>query len=244
LVQKEPFSWGLEEAEYTGESATGYWRRLEDGMKFELSPGTLLYGEIVKEYRGEGKSQRRVVGVHVIDGLVLGGEDIRALHFMERHAHLRLFIHSMNKSSRSDFVKLRLKAVYKLEDLNPAFQRCNPNMIKGGGGSPRLTYELPDPEPDSLPRFFQPTGMMFFRTVRDPFMMALSKSQQRKYWFNTVTKQSVFELPQESVARFGDSYRSRLVWIWEGGAGVHVALPPPSDGLTRLELDRFVDSKR
>ena len=45
---------------YRLETASGYWRRLEDGLKFELAPNTLLYGEIVKEYRGEGKSQRRV----------------------------------------------------------------------------------------------------------------------------------------------------------------------------------------
>ena len=65
---------------------------------------------------------------------------------------------------------------------------------------------------------------MFYRTVREPFMMALSKSAQRKYWFNTITKQSVFELPPESVARFSESHRSRIVWYWEGGAGVHQGL--------------------
>ena len=36
------------------------WNRLRDDMKFELSPGTLIYGEIVKEMRGEARSQRRV----------------------------------------------------------------------------------------------------------------------------------------------------------------------------------------
>ena len=223
--------------------ASGFWRRLEDGLKFELAPNTLLYGEIVKEYRGEGKSQRRVVGVHVIDGLVLGGEDIRHLHFMERHAQLRLFLHTMTKNSRSDFVKLRLKTVYKLEDLAPLYHRCQPLMLKGAGAVHRLAYQMPEPESDGQSRFFAPTGVMLLRTVREPFMMALSRSQQRKYWFNTATKDAVFELPQESVATFGDGHRGRLVWAWEGGGGVHPALAP-AGGLTRQQLDKFVDSRR
>ena len=229
---------------YRLEAATNCWRRLEDGVKFELAPNSLLYGEIVKEYRGEGKSQRRVTGLHVIDGLVLGGEDIRGLHFMERHAQLRLFIHTMNKNSRSDFIKLRLKTVYKLEDLEPVFQRCTPLMLKGAGSSHRLAYELPQTEADGQPRFFQPTGLMFFRTVREPYMMALSRSQQRKYWFNTATNQSVFELPEDSVARFSDTFQTKAVWGWEGGAGVHPALAPAPGGLTRQEVATFLDTRR
>ena len=228
---------------YRLESGSGYWRRMEDGLKFELAPNTLLYCEIVKEYRGEGKSQRRVVGVQVIDGLVLGGEDIRTLHYMERQAQLRLFLHTMHKASRSDFVRLRMKAVYKLEDLAPIYQRCTPLMLKGGGSSHKLAYELPDLELGGQPRFMEPRGLMFLRTVREPFMMALSKSQQRKYWFNTHTKEAVFELPQESVGTFGDTYRSRLTWGWEGGAGVHPGLPPAPSGLTRAEVERFVLSR-
>ena len=231
---------------YRLETASGYWRRLEDGLKFELAPNTLLYGEIVKEYRGEGKSQRRVTGVHIMDGFVLGGEDISGLHFMERHNQLRLFLHTMHKASRSDFVKLRLKTVYKVEDLGPLFSRCSPLMLKGGGSSPRLAYQMPDSEIDGHQRFFQPTGIMFLKTVKDPFMMAVSKSQQRKYWFNTATKESVFELPQESVARFADVHRSRLLWGWEGGVGVHPAIPPgPSPAtLTRSQVEEFIEHKR
>ena len=37
--------------------------------KFELASGTLLYGEVVEEKRGEARSMRRVMAFHVI-GLV------------------------------------------------------------------------------------------------------------------------------------------------------------------------------
>ena len=229
---------------YMLDPANMFWKRLDDQLRFELSPNTLIYAEVVKEFRGEGKSQRRVVSVQVIDGILLGGEDISSMHFMERHAQLRLFIHTMNKNSRSDFIKLRLKTIYKLEDLQPIFDKCDLKMIKGGGGSPRLVYELGEPEMDGLSRYFQPTGIMFYRTVREPYMMALSKSAQRKYWFNTVTKQSVFELPLDSVARFDEAHRHRVVWHWEGGGGVHSDLPQGGGGITRQDVERFVGSRR
>ncbi len=73
--------------------------------------------KVVTELRGEGKSQRRVTAVHVIDVLYLGGEDLRRLHFMERQKQAALFLRVVNKSSRSDLVRMRMKAVFKLEVL-------------------------------------------------------------------------------------------------------------------------------
>ena len=78
---------------------------------------TLAVNQVVTELRGEGKSQRRVTAVHVIDVLYLGGEDLRRLHFMERQKQAALFLRVVNKSSRSDLVRMRMKAVFKLEVL-------------------------------------------------------------------------------------------------------------------------------
>ena len=36
------------------------WEKVGDDLKFDLSPGTLIYGEVVKEMRGESRSQRKV----------------------------------------------------------------------------------------------------------------------------------------------------------------------------------------
>lgn len=230
---------------YLLDQTSNFWRRLEDMVRFELSPDTLLYGEIVTEYRGEGKSQRKVKAVHIIDGFRLGGEDISKKHFMERHDLIKLFLHTMNKNSRNDYVKLRLKSVYKLDDLGPLYSSCSPKMLKGSSCAPRLVHELPDLETDGLPRYFQPSGVMLLKTVRDPFMMAVSRSQQRKYWFNVITRESKFEMPVESVAHFPDSLASRLVWQWEQGGGVSHHLPPPARGsLTRGDVDMFVSKMK
>jgi hypothetical protein len=69
----------------------------------------------VTELRGEGKSQRRMTAVHVIDVLFLSGDDMRRLHFMERQKQAALFLKVMNKPSRTDLVRMRMKSVFKLE---------------------------------------------------------------------------------------------------------------------------------
>ena len=48
------------------DKSSNFWRRFDDMVKFELSPNTLLYGEVVTEFRGEGKSQRKVKSVHLV----------------------------------------------------------------------------------------------------------------------------------------------------------------------------------
>lgn len=243
-VTERSFILGLGRTKVLMLDRSNFWRRMDDLVKFELSPNTLLYGEIVTEYRGEMKSQRKVKNVHIIDGFCLGGEDISQRHFMERHELLGLFLHTMNKNSRNDYVKLRLKTVYKLEDLGPLYHNCNLKILKGKS-APSLVHEMPDVDGDGVARYFQPTGIMFYKTVRDPFMMALSRSQNRKYWFNTVSREARFELPVESVASSAETHCSRLLWPWDAGTAVHPHLPPASSsGLTRADMDNFVNKLR
>lgn len=52
----------------------------------ELVRDTLLYGELVQELRGEGRSQKRSTALHIIDAIVLGGVDVSQLHLKERLA--------------------------------------------------------------------------------------------------------------------------------------------------------------
>jgi cap1 methyltransferase len=60
------------------------WCKVEG---LELSPDTLLYGEIVKELKGEGRSQRKVSTLHIIDAISLGGIDISGEHLTSRYVN-------------------------------------------------------------------------------------------------------------------------------------------------------------
>ena len=96
----------------------------------------------------------------------------------------------------------------------------------------------------SLPRYFVPTGVLLFRLVRPPFMMAMSRSAGRKYWFNTVTRESLFECPPRAAPDFAASFASRLHWAW--APGVRVApqqeVPPgaPPPDPKALQGDHFL----
>ena len=226
------------------DKSSNFWRRFDDMVKFELSPNTLLYGEVVTEFRGEGKSQRKVKSVHIIDGFCLGGDNISKKHFMERHEDIKLFIQSITKNSRNDYVKLKLKNVYKLEDLKPLYKNCSLKILKGKC-APMLVHELNEMEPDGLPRYFQPSGVMLFKIVRDPWMMALSKKANRKYYFNTVKGESNFETPEDSVAGSTEGPGARLVWFWENGAGLNPHVQPQHlSGITKDHVESFVNRKR
>jgi cap1 methyltransferase len=65
------------------------WFKIEN---LELSPETLLYGEVVKELKGEGRSQRKVSTLHIIDAISLGGIDISGEHLTLRYIH-SLLVH-------------------------------------------------------------------------------------------------------------------------------------------------------
>ena len=59
------------------------WTQVKD-VKMELPRNTLLEVEFVEEYEGKSLNQRAVKTVHIVDGLVLAGKDIRNLLYNDR----------------------------------------------------------------------------------------------------------------------------------------------------------------
>lgn len=68
---------------YKYELASGKWTQVT-GVGLELSPDTLVYGEIVPELIGQQRRQRKISVFHIIDGYILGGINISHLHYTER----------------------------------------------------------------------------------------------------------------------------------------------------------------
>merc|ERR1719262_1044793 len=88
---------------YTPSSRGGYtWVRTNNSLKFEFPAGTLVYGEVVEEKRGEANSMRRVTGFHIIDALYLGNEDVRSADFKARNEMIRGFCRAMNKPTERE----------------------------------------------------------------------------------------------------------------------------------------------
>ncbi|KAM3861158.1 cap-specific mRNA (nucleoside-2'-O-)-methyltransferase 1 [Diretmus argenteus] len=201
------------------------WRKLEC-FKLELPRDTLLSVEIVQELKGEGKAQRRINAVHLLDALILNGTDVRDQHFNQRIQMAEKFVKAVSKPSRPDMNPIRVKEVYRLEEMEKIFVRLEMKVTKSSGGVPRLSYTGRDD------RHFLPTGLYIIKTVNEPWTMACSKNSKKKFFFNKITKESTYDLPPNSVAPFHVCHSERLFWAWVDGVIVH-------DSQTRMDPEKL-----
>uniref|UniRef100_A0A8C5L309 Cap-specific mRNA (nucleoside-2'-O-)-methyltransferase 1 n=1 Tax=Jaculus jaculus TaxID=51337 RepID=A0A8C5L309_JACJA len=185
------------------------WVKLD--LKTELPRDTLLSVEIVHELKGEGKAQRKISAIHILDVLILNGSDVREQHFNQRIQLAEKFVKAVSKPSRPDMNPIRVKEVYRLEEMEKIFVRLEMKLIKGSGGTPKLSYTGRDD------RHFVPTGLYIVRTVNEPWTMGVSRSSQKKFFFNKQTKNSTYDLPADSIAPFHICYYGRLFWEWADG---------------------------
>ncbi|XP_078225208.1 cap-specific mRNA (nucleoside-2'-O-)-methyltransferase 1 isoform X3 [Callithrix jacchus] len=209
------------------------WVKLD--LKTELPRDTLLSVEIVHELKGEGKAQRKISAIHILDVLVLNGTDVREQHFNQRIQLAEKFVKAVSKPSRPDMNPIRVKEVYRLEEMEKIFVRLEMKIIKGSSGTPKLSYTGRDD------RHFVPMGLYIVRTVNEPWTMGFSKSFKRKFFYNKKTKDSTFDLPADSIAPFHICYYGRLFWEWGDGIRVHDSQKPQDqDKLSKEDVLSFI----
>lgn len=211
------------------------WMRVD--TRLELPPDTLVYAELVTEHRGEHKAQRKLTTLHLIDGLILNGKDIRNLHIVERHGYLKKFASALNKTSRPDLAPIRCKELYKFETLEDilAPPRLHYRLMKGGPVPKRVFTEVEgDSDRDTF--YTVPTALLLLKATKEPWMMAFSRSRGRKYWFNTLTRQATFDCQKEVIAPFRSSYGGGVVWWWDNGVQVLESEEPTRGKLNRVDI--------
>ncbi|XP_054724834.1 cap-specific mRNA (nucleoside-2'-O-)-methyltransferase 1-like [Uloborus diversus] len=185
------------------------WKKIEATL--ELPANTLFYGEFVYELKGENRAQRKILCLHIIDAISIGGKDVRKRHYKDRMIQAEKLVKAVSKPSKKDYTSLRVKTVFDLHLVREVFAKLALKFIKNSQ-VPRLCFDL-DNE-----RHILPTGLLIFRTVVDPWVVAFSKTQQRIYFFNKKDKTSVFERIEGASADFLTSFSKRLFWDWESGA--------------------------
>ncbi|XP_053687251.1 cap-specific mRNA (nucleoside-2'-O-)-methyltransferase 1-like [Sabethes cyaneus] len=107
----------------------GDWYPLKD-VPLELPPRTLIYGEIVMELQGEGKSPIFEQAFHIIDAIVLGGEDIRKRSLPERSTMCKKFAEALSKPHKT--MPVRCKKLVALADLDNFFMQSLQNHTLDG----------------------------------------------------------------------------------------------------------------
>jgi cap1 methyltransferase len=190
------------------------WQSLQS-ISIEMSPETLLYAEIVREYINEGKSQVVMNSIHIIDAIVLGGKDIRQLPLEKRNKICQKFAKALNKPHPcivNQNAPIRCKRLFKLADLERFFDLLIVRKLKDS--TKKLGYNVGDKQNE---RFYVPRGLLLLDEVRSDKIRCLS-SQNRIYYYDKRTKQAKYaeQLPDmEKYASFKNSYTNRLIWKWE-----------------------------
>lgn len=188
------------------------WELVE--TPFEVQPRSIFFGQIVYEFYGEGRTIQRVAALHIIDGICLGGIDIRRRPFRERVSMCDKYARSLNKPYRKErtFGALRSKPFFPLRDLDEFFAEMRRYVLKDN--SKRFGYALDDN------KFFVPGGLLLFRELTTNYVSAHSRSRNQLYYFNVKNKESYYkdQIPSkkalEIFASFRYSYWGRLLWKW------------------------------
>lgn len=218
----------------------GKWKKLdEDNIHVELPSKTLIEVEFVQELKGEGTGQKRLMTVHAVDALFLYGNDVRKLHFTERIEKLRRFVKSITKTTRPNLTPIIVPFIYRLEHIGEIFNRLEFKRVKGSS-VPRLCYMPPDRRDE---RCFLPSGVCILKTVKEPWTIALSRSANRKYFYNLKTKTSTFEAPPDSVASVRDCKLSSYRWDFEVGVKIHPdqTFEPDNDKISRDNIINHIN---
>ncbi|RWS25808.1 cap-specific mRNA (nucleoside-2'-O-)-methyltransferase 1-like protein [Leptotrombidium deliense] len=177
-------------------------------MELQLPAETLVYGEKVKEVRGEGEAQRHKVTFHIIDALFLGGIDVRLEKFDERISMINKLVKAVTKTSIVDRTSVRIKKVYDLVEIHELFDDFEMKEMKSGIIRERLCHRVKDAW------FTRPSGVLIMNGLKKPWVCKMSHSKQRIYYFNSKDDNSMFVFPKEAIADFKTSFCNSFIWKW------------------------------
>lgn len=233
-------------------SPNGSWVPVRE-LQLELSPNTLIYGEVVKELSGEGRSQIVTHALHIIDGIVLGSIDIRNKPIRERMKMCEKYALALNKSNKavtsrdgsvlSYYAPIRCKKLFHLLDFPNFFDRLNLYKLK----DLRVRFGLELRNTNGPPRFFVPRGLLFMREIRPQIQRAFSRSHKKMYFFDPLNKRSFFEDqitdPAVVFASFRATYMTRQLWVWvqEDQVAEQLKTKRSPNLLYRVDLNAFLE---
>uniref|UniRef100_A0A069DZH7 Cap-specific mRNA (nucleoside-2'-O-)-methyltransferase 1 n=1 Tax=Panstrongylus megistus TaxID=65343 RepID=A0A069DZH7_9HEMI len=194
-----------------------HWTR-ENQFKAELSPGTILYGEMVPELIGEGRSQKKRFALHVVDAIALGYQNIAKMHYKDRLQRMNLYAAALKKHEYKDKWPVRIKQPVPMEDLNDIFHSLSVRYSKSEVRQLILENEE---------YWFQPKGILFVNSTKEPWCRFLSKTTNYHYYFHPKTKQSKFDKdrPPDANANTLECIEKQIFWIWEEGVGLQKEEP-------------------
>ncbi|KAI8436864.1 hypothetical protein MSG28_010316 [Choristoneura fumiferana] len=218
------------------------WKSIVD-LHLTLPAKTLLYGEIVKEYRGVGNNQMFSKALHVIDALMLGGTDISHLPLSERIHQCALFCAALDKPyDKSIALPIRCKRLFNMEDFPTVINNLECRAMKRVRKA--LTLNIPD-RINNTETFHVVGSVLFVKEIKEPWQAHISKTSGRKYYFRMGKDKkplSEYHIVEEAGLDMVDAYAHRVMWNWEEAAcAIFEGLP--HRGVTKAQMENFIEHK-
>jgi len=211
------------------------WKRIDTNLNFELPRLTLLEVEFVYEYKGDGRGQRKVLAIHILDAMYLGGEYIGDKEIGERMKYAQTFVKALSKPCQPDLLVCHVKPTYNMTEISDVIDNLDIKHMK-----PRMEQRLASHI--NSEKYFVPRGLYLIKRIKDPWHLQYSRSSKRNYFFNEKSKESLFESPKDSLADTKYCVSTKRYWDWS--VDLKLDLSSSKEGvLTRALFNEFVKSK-
>uniref|UniRef100_A0A1E1W069 Uncharacterized protein n=1 Tax=Pectinophora gossypiella TaxID=13191 RepID=A0A1E1W069_PECGO len=212
------------------------WKNVVD-LHVTLPAKTLLYGEVVKEFRGEGSKQVYSKALHVIDAMVLGGIDISHLPLTERINQCALFCTALEKPFDAQALPIRSKRLFNMECFSMAINNLEYRAMKRVKRA--VTIKTPNRNQDDM--FYVVGSLLFIKEIKEPWVAQMSKSSGHKYYFCIEKKKprSEYYIPEEARLDMISAFTSRVMWPWEPSASA-IFDGQPHEGLSRADMENYI----
>ncbi|XP_026734620.1 cap-specific mRNA (nucleoside-2'-O-)-methyltransferase 1 isoform X2 [Trichoplusia ni] len=217
------------------------WRTVVD-LHITLPAKTLIYGEVVKEYRGEGNNQMYSKSLHIIDALMLGGIDISGESLTDRIHQCNLFCSALNKPFDNQALPIRVKRLYNMEQFESAVSNLDYRAMK------RVKRAITIDTPDRINRnemFYAVGSVLFIKEIKEPWIAAMSKSSGYKYYFSIGRdgkRNSEYHIPTPAKMDMLSAYTRRVMWSWEPSASA-IFDSQTKKAVTRADMEEHVASQ-
>ncbi|XP_013196993.1 cap-specific mRNA (nucleoside-2'-O-)-methyltransferase 1 [Amyelois transitella] len=216
------------------------WRLVTE-LQRAIPANTLIYGEIVKEYRGEGNQQLFTKALHVIDGMVLGGIDITHMSLSNRINQCDLFCNALNKPFDRNAMPIRCKRFFNMENF-PTF--INHLQIHDMKRNKRAVIMDTPNRINGSGMFYTVGSVLFLKEIKEPWIAQMSKNFNKKYYFcvgKDKKPRSEYILLPEATLDMIRAYMGRVMWSWDQRAcAIFEGKTGPEIGVSRADVEHYV----
>ncbi|CAG9786792.1 unnamed protein product [Diatraea saccharalis] len=213
------------------------WKIATD-LQLRLPAKTLIYAEVIKEYKGEGTTQSFSKALHIIDAMMLGGVDISYMSLTDRIIQCDLFCTALNKPFDIYALKIRCKRMFNMENFATAMNYLEYRAMK------RIKKAVTIDTPNRINRdgmYYMVGSVLFIKEIKEPWIAQISKSTKHKYYYNTRDNRSEYFITEDARVDMPTAYTSRVQWPWEDAA-VAICENKVNNRISRAAMEEFISS--